>query len=83
MPQAAVRDLREWDDSRPETFFGNMLRNEYSVDALLIDHSRAATLAISDDRPVNEFFLMRRLARSKVKPPASEGKEHSAEAALR
>lgn len=74
MPEAAVRDMREWNDSPPASFFGRMLGYEYGVDSLLIDHQRAATLAITDDRPVNEFFLMRRLAKGRVKPPTSEGK---------
>ena len=74
MPEAAVSDMREWNDSPPVSFFRKMLGNEYAVDSLLIDHSRAATLAISDDRPVNEFFLMRRLTGGGLKAPTSEGK---------
>src|SRR5258706_14366888 len=59
MPEAAVRDMREWIDAPPAKFFSRMFANEYVVESLLIDQSRAATLAISDDRPVNEFYLMR------------------------
>jgi len=73
MPEAAVSDMREWNDSPPASFFAKMLGKEYDVDGLLIGRSRAATLAITDDRPVNEFFLMRRLARGELKAPASEG----------
>jgi hypothetical protein len=55
-----------------DCFFGTMLGHEYAVDSLLIDRRREATLAISDDRPVNEFFLMRVLARGDSKALASE-----------
>jgi len=41
-------------------FFATMLAREYNVDSLLIGRSRTATLAISDDRPVNEFYFLRR-----------------------
>ena len=60
-----------------------MLGNEYVVESLLTDHSRAATLAISDDRPVNEFYLMRRLSAVDVESSTSEGKEPPAAAAPR
>ena len=74
MPEAAVSDMREWVNAPPTKFFEFMLANEYVVESLLIDHSRAATLAISDDRPVNEFYLLRRWSAMHVAPPTSEGK---------
>jgi hypothetical protein len=61
MPEAAVRDMTEWLDASPETIFAAMLKTEHDPDALLIDRSRTATLAIEDDRPVNEFYFVRRL----------------------
>jgi spermidine synthase len=60
MPEAAVRDMREWDDVPPASFFEVMLAREVDPETLLIDGSRAKTMAISDDRPVNEFYWMRR-----------------------
>ena len=83
MPEAAVRDMREWIDAPPKKFFASMLAHEYLVESLLIDRSRAATLAISDDRPLNEFYLMRRMAAPDAPPPTSEGKEPPASAPRR
>jgi len=83
MPEAAIRDMKEWIDAPPAEFFQRMLGYEYAAESLLIDHSRAATLAISDDRPVNEFYLMRTLSARVVLPPTGEGKETPAAAAPR
>jgi spermidine synthase len=74
MPEAAVSDMREWVDAPPTKFFEFMLANEYLPESLLIDHSRVATLAISDDRPVNEFYFMRRWSAIDVAQPTSGGK---------
>ena len=60
MPASAVSDMGEWLDAPPASVFATMLSKEYAPDSLLIDRSRTATLAISDDRPVNEFYFMRR-----------------------
>ena len=65
--------MTEWIDVQPARFFDHMLHYEYIVDSLLIDHSREATLAISDDRPVNEFYLLRGLAARGAPPPTEEG----------
>ena len=51
----------EWNRAVPVDFFDRMLANEYDVDSLLMDRSREATVAITDDRAVNEFYLLRRL----------------------
>lgn len=74
MPQTAVADMQEWINAPPEKFFEFMLGNEYVVESLLIDRSRAATLAITDDRPVNEFYLLRRFSAAALAPPTSGGK---------
>ncbi len=74
MPAAAVSDMREWVDAPPEKFFEFMLASEYEVESLLIDRSRAATLAITDDRPVNEFYLLRHGAATDVATPTPESK---------
>ena len=60
MPAAAVADMQEWMHAPPRDFFTTMLSREYNVDSLLIGRSRTVTLAISDDRPVNEFYFLRR-----------------------
>jgi spermidine synthase len=62
MPPAALADMREWDQVPAADFFDYMLSHEYVTESLLIGRSREATLGISDDRPVNEFYFMRRLA---------------------
>jgi hypothetical protein len=83
MPEAAVRDMVEWIVAPPPQFFERMLGNEYVVESLLIGHSREATLAISDDRPVNEFYLNRSLAVPDDQPPTGEGTTPPAAAAPR
>jgi len=73
MPEAAVLDMTEWIKAPPARFFQRMLSGEYVVESLLIDQSRAATLAISDDRPVNEFYLLRQLASPAPRSATSAG----------
>ena len=51
-----------------------LLANEYVAESLLLDHSRTATLAITDDLPVNEFYFMRRWLAMGTTAPTSEGK---------
>lgn len=80
MPPAAVADMEEWIDAPPAKFFEFMLGNEYVVDSLLIGGSREATLAITDDRPVNEFYFMRRLTAPHA-PPATSGRKQTPAAA--
>lgn len=83
MPDAAIRDMTEWDHEMPVKFFAQMLANEYVVDSLLTGQSRAATVAITDDRPVNEFYLQRRMAHPEEPAPPSEGIAPPAAGALR
>ncbi|SFH99274.1 spermine/spermidine synthase domain-containing protein [Planctomicrobium piriforme] len=56
MPEAARRDLVEWD---PETTLEQVLAQPYAV-ADLLDPDRV--VIITDDRPFNEYYLLRRLA---------------------
>ena len=60
MPPAAIADMTEWVHAEPVRFFEVMLRHEYEPESLLLERSRAATVAIQDDRPVNEFYMLRR-----------------------
>jgi hypothetical protein len=83
MPAAAIRDMTEWEREMPSTYFAQMLANEYVVESLLIGQSRSATVAITDDRPVNEFYLQRRLGRLPDAAPASEGTTPPAASVLR
>jgi len=60
LPSAARADLLEWGPaSDPEQQFAFVLDQELSVEALI---ARApAVPALQDDRPVNEYFLLRRV----------------------
>jgi len=58
LPPAAARDLMEWDDGgTPVTVFAKILASEGPIDRLTRPTSTVPPL--SDDRPVNEYFLMR------------------------
>jgi predicted membrane-bound spermidine synthase len=65
MPDAAINDLAEWDQSPGETVrnaardeFDEMLRGETTTDPLLAGSPN--TPAITDDRPINEYYIVRR-----------------------
>ena len=65
MPDAAIADLAEWDISPGETVrnaardeFDEMLRGETTTDPLLAGSPN--TPAITDDRPINEYYIVRR-----------------------
>jgi spermidine synthase len=61
MPESAKKDLVEWNDSKDATaYLGQVLTKEYSVPALL---NPDAEIQITDDKPFNEYFLLRRLHR--------------------
>ncbi len=58
LPAAAAADLVEWDpDRNPEARFAHLLQNEIPVRGLLALSPR--TPALSDDRPINEYYLLR------------------------
>ncbi len=60
MPASAAADLVEWGPlPTAEQQFAAMLRNEISVDRILALDAKAPALA--DDRPVNEYSLLRDL----------------------
>jgi len=60
MPAAAVEDMMEWGPyPTPERQFSAMLDTEFPADQLLA--ASPQTLAMRDDRPVNEYFLLRLL----------------------
>jgi spermidine synthase/MFS family permease len=60
MPGGAVADMMEWGPARtPNQQFQSILSSELTVDQL-IDLS-PATPAMQDDRPINEYCLLRRL----------------------
>ncbi len=60
LPPDAARDLMEWGPaSSPQEQFGIVLSHEISLESLI--QQAPNTPALQDDRPVNEYFLLRRL----------------------
>jgi hypothetical protein len=58
MPASATRDLLEWEPQRQaRDLWQDMLKREVDFHTLVPEHSR---LAVTDDRPFNEYFLLRR-----------------------
>jgi spermidine synthase len=59
MPPAARADLVEWQPGKiPVEPLTAVIGREYSLDQLL--HLVPGTRALTDDRPVNEYYLLRR-----------------------
>jgi spermidine synthase len=59
MPDAAKKDLLEWSDSNdPAAYLGQVLTNEYSIPSIL---NPDLDVQVTDDRPYNEYFLLRQL----------------------
>ncbi|MGC1372577.1 MAG: hypothetical protein WA824_10610 [Candidatus Sulfotelmatobacter sp.] len=58
MPSAAVTDMMEWGPGNdPEPVFAHLLENELPIHELV--SLSPSTPALSDDRPVNEYYLFR------------------------
>jgi predicted membrane-bound spermidine synthase len=61
LPAAAARDLVEWtDDVTPRELLANVLGRERSLDALIAP--APSVPPIGDDRPINEYFILRAMA---------------------
>jgi len=61
VPPAAARDLLEWGpETNVEAEFQDVLRNELPLERLIAPDPAAPVL--TDDRPVNEYYLLRDLA---------------------
>lgn len=61
MPSRAVTDMMEWGpDKTPRAQFQHMLSGELSVSEMI--QLAPTTPALRDDRPVNEYFLLRSTA---------------------
>jgi spermidine synthase len=68
LPAAAAADLVEWDrDPSAEGRFAKLLKNELSIDQLVA--ASPATPALSDDRPINEYYALRRGFQPQTSPP--------------
>jgi hypothetical protein len=58
MPNAAVDDLLEWSPTRSvPDYIAQVLGQEFTVEEALDPDPR---IRITDDRPYNEYFLLRR-----------------------
>jgi predicted membrane-bound spermidine synthase len=58
LPAKAATDFVEWDAGKNAgTLYGEMLKRELSVDWTLNPN---ANLSVTDDRPINEYFFIRR-----------------------
>ena len=76
MPPGAASDLVEWAPAPGGSAgvllaFHNLLQNEVSVEALTAQS--AATPSLTDDRPINEYYLLRRRMREHGRPLAYPG----------
>ena len=59
MPESAKEDLVEWNDSKDAmAYLNKVITNEVSIPALLNPDPK---IQITDDKPFNEYFLIRRL----------------------
>ena len=83
LPASAAADLIEWGPAQDaEGAFARVLKEEVSMDSLI--SPAAATPALQDDRPVNEYFLLRylrRLPSTGARPDSGEGSQGGASAA--
>jgi hypothetical protein len=62
LPPRADRDLTEWGPlSTAEEQFALVLANEVPADVTSDLRAPAAPTALRDDRPLNEYYLLRRL----------------------
>jgi spermidine synthase len=68
LPDAAVRDLLEWPFApTAEKLFALLLAREVPLDELIA--LRRSAPALVDDRPFNEYFLLRRWMLARSAPP--------------
>ena len=66
LPDKAKKDLMEWDKGRNVRDFLNLtLKNENPIDKYM--NYRDKSIYISDDRPFNEYFLLRRLRDNNIR----------------
>lgn len=72
MPAKAVADMMEWGPEKtPENQFQRILSNEMSADQMIALSPN--TPPMQDDRPVNEYFLLRFFAEDKPRTENNKG----------
>lgn len=65
MPAGAVQDMLEWGPARtPGQQFETIISTELPIDQLI--NLSPATPAMQDDRPINEYYLLRRMTWSSL-----------------
>jgi len=70
MPPTAVKDMVEWGPyPTPEGQFAATLQGEFPLDRFVAESPETPTM--QDDRPVNEYFLLRLLSRKSATTVAS------------
>ena len=70
MPPSAAEDMIEWGPYHtPEGQFAAMLQGEFPLDRFVAESPKTPTM--QDDRPVNEYFLLRLLSRKSPTTVAS------------
>ena len=68
LPAAAAKDFVEWGpEETPEDQFKYLLGNEFSLDQMIADWPAAPPL--QDDRPMNEYYLLRSLRHQRRSMP--------------
>ena len=72
LPAKAATDFLEWGpETTAEGQFSRLLKNEISLDDLIAQAPAAP--ALQDDRPVNEYYVLRHRAGSRIVAPCSAG----------
>ncbi|HXZ31835.1 MAG TPA: MFS transporter [Terriglobales bacterium] len=65
MPATAIHDLLEWGpEMTPEKQLADIMDHEVPIETVIAQAPEAA--ALDDDRPVNEYYFLRRLQRSQI-----------------
>ncbi len=63
LPEQAKKDLMEWTDKFPEQIFDLLLSNEVDFNKFYDNLSVTHKTPLTDDRPVNEYYRLRSLAK--------------------
>jgi spermidine synthase len=60
LPPLAATDMVEWEHDIPAGIFGLILKNEWTVDSII--NADPSASALTDNRPVNEYYLLHQYA---------------------
>src|ERR1019366_5297437 len=80
MPDAAKKDLKEWADvTDPVAYMNRVVGHQFNISDIL---NPDPTIAVTDDRPYNEYYLLRQLLPQTVKSEERRVKANSDGSAL-